>query len=125
MVTFSLALADGLMTWQSDYATATTGDYKNITTGASGCWWSGAGACNWPTPIVASPTALDDLWHAAVNGHGQYFHAGDPQSLTNGLSGALAGMSARTAAAAASATSSPNITQLDNVIYSTTYETVD
>jgi hypothetical protein len=41
MVTFSLALADGLMTWQSDYATATTGDYKNITTGASGCWWSG------------------------------------------------------------------------------------
>jgi len=36
------------MTWQPDYATATTGDYKNITTGASGCWWSGAGACNWP-----------------------------------------------------------------------------
>src|SRR3954447_2869679 len=73
MVTFGLALADGLMTWQSDYATATTGDYKNITTGASGCWWSGAGAYNWPTPVVASPTALDDLWHAAVNGHGQYF----------------------------------------------------
>jgi type IV pilus assembly protein PilY1 len=34
-------------------------------------------------------------------------------------------MSARTAAAAASATSSPNITPADNVIYSTTYETVD
>jgi type IV pilus assembly protein PilY1 len=125
MVTFSLALADGLMTWQSDYLTASTGDYKSITSGASGCWWSGAGTCNWPTVLEATPPALDDLWHAAVNGHGMYFHAGDAQSLTNGLSGALAGMSARTAAAAASATSSPNITQLDNVIYSTTYETVD
>jgi hypothetical protein len=31
MVTFGLALADGLMTWQSDYVTAQTGDYKNIT----------------------------------------------------------------------------------------------
>jgi type IV pilus assembly protein PilY1 len=125
MVTFALALADGLMTWQPDYQTASTGDYKNITSGASGCWWSGSGACNWPTVIEDQPTALDDLWHAAVNGHGQYFHAGDAQSLTNGLIGALAGMSARTAAAAASATSSPNVTQQDNVIYSTTYETVD
>ena len=34
-------------------------------------------------------------------------------------------MSARTAAAASSATSSPNITQQDNVIYSTTYVTVN
>ena len=123
MVTFSLGLADGLMTWQSDYATATSGDFKNITSGASGCYWTGAGSCNWPTVVANTPTALDDLWHAAVNGHGAYFHAGDPQTLTDGLSAALGGMSARTAAAAASATSSPNVTQQDNVVYSTTYTT--
>jgi type IV pilus assembly protein PilY1 len=125
MTTFTLALADGLMNWQPDYATASTGDFKNIATGASGCWWSGSSACNWPSVVADTPTALDDLWHAAVNGHGQYFHAGDAQSLTAGLTGALAGMSARTAAASASATSSPNITQQDNVIYSTTYQTVN
>jgi type IV pilus assembly protein PilY1 len=126
MVTFGLALADGLMTWQPDYQTA-AGDFKSIadTSGTSKCWWSGAGTCNWPTTESDTPTAIDDLWHAAVNGHGMYFHAGNPLTLTNGLSGALASMSARTAAAAASSTSSPNITQLDNVIYSTTYESVN
>src|SRR5262249_1598253 len=123
MVTFSLALADGLMTWTPDWQT--TGDFKNITDSSSTgkCYWNGSGVCDWPVPVPDTPTALDDLWHAAVNGHGAYFHAGDPQSMTNGLSAALGNMSARTAAAAASATSSPNITQQDNVVYSSTFTT--
>jgi type IV pilus assembly protein PilY1 len=84
LTTFTLGLADGQMTWQSDYATALSGDFKNITSGASGCYWSGAGSCNWPTVTANTPSALDDLWHAAVNGHGTYFHANDPQSLAEG-----------------------------------------
>ena len=122
MKVFSLGLADGLMTYQSDYETATTGDFSKIKTGATGCAFSG-GACNWPKPVHDSQSALDDLWHAAVNARGTYYNARDPTSLSAGLSSALAGINVRLAAAAASATSSPNITQTDRSIFSSTYRT--
>ncbi len=41
MTTFALGLADGLMTYQSDYENAVTGDFSKIKTGASGCSFSG------------------------------------------------------------------------------------
>ena len=75
-------------------------------------------------PASHDPSTLADLWHAAVNGRGRYFSAGDPTSLTLGLQGALAALNIQTAAAAASATSSPNITETDNFIYSSTFRTV-
>lgn len=123
MTTFSLGLADGLMTYQSDYENAVTGDVSKIKTGASGCAFSGSGTCNWPLPVADSQTALDDLWHAAVNGRGTYYNARDPASLAAGLTSALSGINVRLAAAAASATSSPNITQTDRSIFSSTYRT--
>lgn len=123
MTTFSLGLADGLMTYQPDYESAVTGDVSKIKTGAIGCAFSGSGTCNWPLPVHDSQTALDDLWHAAVNGRGTYYNARDPSSLAAGLSNALAGINVRLAAAAASATSSPNITQTDRSIFSSTYRT--
>jgi type IV pilus assembly protein PilY1 len=123
MVTFSLGLADGLMLYRPDYAKATTGDFSHIKSGASGCSFSGSGTCNWPLPVHDTQTALDDLWHAAVNGRGAYFNARDPSSLAAGLSAALAGMQAQTGAASASATSSPNISKTDRAIYSSTYRT--
>jgi type IV pilus assembly protein PilY1 len=123
MTTFSLGLADGLMTYQSDYETAVTGDVSKIKTGAQGCSFSGSGTCNWPLPVHDSQTALDDLWHAAINGRGTYYNARDPASLATGLSNALSGINVRLAAAAASATSSPNITQTDRSIFSSTYRT--
>ena len=125
MTTFTLGLGlDGLMDYRADYETATTGDFANIKSGASGCSWAG-GVCNWPVPVADSPSALDDLWHAAVNGRGQYFSARDPNSLADGLSTALAGMgmAVQVGAAAAAATSSPNITPSDRFIYSSTYRT--
>ena len=48
----------------------------------------------------------------------------DPNSLADGLAGALSALHVQTAAASASATSSPNITQTDNFIYSSTFRTV-
>lgn len=123
MTTFSLGLADGLMTYQSDYETAVTGDVSKIKTGALNCSFSGSGTCNWPLPVHDSQTALDDLWHAAINGRGTYYNARDPASLAAGLSSALSGINVRLAAAAASATSSPNITQTDRSIFSSTYRT--
>jgi type IV pilus assembly protein PilY1 len=126
MVTFTLGLGlNGLMDYRPDYEVSSSGDFANIKAGTpGGCVWTAQGAqCNWPVPVAATPTALDDLWHAAVNGRGVYYSASDPNSLANGLAGALAALKVTTGAAAASATSSPNITQTDNFIFSSTFRT--
>jgi len=123
MVTFGIGLADGLMRFQPDYATASTGDFANIQNGAlNGCFWT-TGSCNWPAPADNLNANLDDLWHAAVNGRGSYYQALNPDALRQGISATLTSLNAVVAAAAASATSSPNVTQTDNQIFSTTYET--
>ena len=124
MTTFTLGIVDGLMAYQSDYETATTGDFAKIKAASGGCAWT-SGTCNWPVPAADKQSALDDLWHAAVNGRGTYYQASDPNSVASGLSGALTGLNIRTAAAAASATSSPNITPTDRSIFSSTYTTVE
>jgi type IV pilus assembly protein PilY1 len=124
MVTFTLGLGlDGLMTYRPDYETATAGDFYKIKTGSSGCPWT-KGTCNWPQARGDTPSALDDLWHAAVNGRGIYFSAKDPISLQTGLTNTLASINMVSGAAASSATSTPNITPTDNFIYSSTYRTV-
>ena len=124
MVTFTLGLGlEGFMDYIPNYETSTTGDFARIKTGSVGtCSWT-TGTCDWPIPVANDPSALDDLWHAAVNGRGQYFSAGDPNSLALGLQSALAKLKVATAAASASATSSPNITQTDNFIFSSTFRT--
>ncbi len=58
-----------------------------------------AGTKNWPvTPnggntSTTNPAKFDDLWHAAVNGHGQYYKATDPISVANSLTAALRAIS--------------------------------
>ena len=126
MNTYTLGLGvDGLMTYRKDYMTATTGDFSKITSGDTGCSWESSlsRTCNWPIPIEEGITTVDDLWHAAVNGRGQYFSARTPKEAADGLREAVGAVAAITGAAAASATSSPNITASDNFIYSSTYET--
>src|SRR5438477_366205 len=81
------------------------------------------GTCNWPAPQQDQQSALDDLWHAAVNGRGTYFLALNPRTLANALQNALANIAGRNSSAAAAATSSPNITPKDNFAFSTTYQT--
>jgi len=124
MTTFTLGLGiDGVMNYLDGYEGAATGDYANIVSGATNCAWAPGVACNWPQVQQNNPTTLDDLWHAAANGRGTYFSARDPASLYQGLSNALASVAIRTGSAAASSTSSPNITQTDRFIYSSTYRT--
>jgi type IV pilus assembly protein PilY1 len=127
MVTFTLGLVDGLMRYQSDYDTATTSDFTKIKSASTGCPWSGSGptgTCNWPVPQQNLQSALDDLWHAAVNGRGRYYNARDPETLSFGLKNALSNVVSQVAAAAAAATSTPNINQFDNFVFSSTYRTV-
>jgi type IV pilus assembly protein PilY1 len=124
MVTFTLGLGlEGFMDYIPDYETALTGDFAKIKAGTAGaCSWT-AGVCDWPVPVGNEPSTLDDLWHAAVNGRGNFFSASDPNSLALGLQSALAKLKVATAAASASATSSPNITQTSNYIFSSTFRT--
>lgn len=123
MVTYTLGLGiQGLMDYRTDYETNAASDFAKIKGSASTCSWA-SGICNWPLPAQNSPSAIDDLWHAAVNGRGVYFSATDPNSLADGISGALSDLKVQTAAASASATSSPNITPTNNAIFSSTFRT--
>ena len=126
MTTFTLGIGvDGLMRYRKDYDTATEGDFYKIRTGATGCeWQSSSAVCNWPIATNDNDTAVDDLWHAAVSGHGRYFSAKDPTSLAEALAGTLNALQIKTGAAAASSTSTPNITQEDNLEFSATFRTV-
>ena len=110
MTTFTLGLGlDGVMKYVADYETAATGDYKNIVTGTTGCAWQAAGAtCNWPVPAANDPKALDDLWHAAVNGRGTYFSPGTRTPCTLAGERVVGGAGADRRGGGL-ATSSPNI----------------
>ena len=128
MLTFTISLGlGGLMQYLPGYQSATFGDFYNIKVGNTNCSWGTAGAtCNWPVPPLNDnddPAKLDDLWHTAVNGRGRFISANDAPSLYEGLVDALSDLRVLVAAAAASATSSPNITTTDNAIFSSTYRT--
>jgi type IV pilus assembly protein PilY1 len=124
MVTFTVGLGvDGIMNYRPDYETATVGDFYNIKAGNNTCSWA-SGTCNWPKPVEGTPSTIDDLWHAAVNGRGRYVNAQDAKALNDGIASALAEIKVVTGAAAASATSSPNVSATDKAIFSSTYRTV-
>ncbi|MFH2139618.1 MAG: PilC/PilY family type IV pilus protein [Pseudomonadota bacterium] len=89
------------------------------------CSWQTHGTvCTWPVPSSGAVANIDDLWHAAVNGRGAYFSASDPDSLSSGLSNALAGINARRGAAAAAATSTLNPVAGNNYAFVASYTTV-
>lgn len=51
---------------------------------------------NWGDPLSNIRSArIDDLWHAAYNGHGRYISATTPEAVTNALSAALANIGDR------------------------------
>jgi type IV pilus assembly protein PilY1 len=112
------------MRYQTDYDTSTDSDVAKIKSSSTGCPWSPTSTCNWPVPVNDQQSAIDDLWHAAVNGRGKYYNARDPETLAFGLKNALSNVVSQTAAAAAAATSTPNINQFDNFVFSSTYRTV-
>lgn len=68
-------------------------------------------AINWPDPTSSDPAKVDDLLHAAVNGHGGFFSASDPASLSNELSGLLSDIINRGTASGSSIAA--NSTRLD------------
>jgi type IV pilus assembly protein PilY1 len=115
MTTFTLGLGvDASLTYTSDYKTAEEGDFYELKQGTR----------NWPVPVADSQTAVDDLWHAAVNGQGTYFSAKDPNQLASSLSEALSSIKAKVGAGAAAATSTLNPVSGDNFTYVASYTSV-
>ena len=107
MTTFTLGLGNnGSLIYDPNYLTQVTGDYVNLKNGLK----------NWPIP-TGNGTNIDDLWHAAVTGRGQYFSASDPTSLIQSLKTALDAIKAITGTASAAATSTLQPVQGDNDIY--------
>ena len=138
MTTFTLGLgAQGQMVNApvdgKDYWNDTSGDFYSIETGETAnpstgiCAWQTSGVCSWPIPAADSNANIDDLWHAAINGHGTYFSASDPASLSASLASALTSINAtpRPGTAAAAASSNPNVSATDNYVFSSSYKSVE
>ena len=114
MTTFTLGLGvDGTLTYDPKYRDTPTGDFLAIKNGS----------LNWPQPVADSPTAVDDLWHAAVDGRGRYFSARDPAQLTAGLTNALTSLKAQFGSASAAATSNLRPVAGDNFAYVASFQT--
>lgn len=116
MVTFTIGLGlDGQLSYRPDYETAPSGDFFNIK----------QGSIKWPVPVADSPTALDDLWHAAVNGRGVFYSAKSPDAVSQGLGDTLEQLQTRVGAGAAAATSNLQPVAGDNFAFTAQYQTND
>jgi type IV pilus assembly protein PilY1 len=115
MTTFTLGLGvSGLLNYKADYLTSTSGDFQELI----------AGTKDWPHVLPTSGAEkIDDLWHAAVNGRGQYFSAQNSSALATSLSSALTSIEALNGTAAAAATSSLQPTLTDSAEFVTSYTT--
>lgn len=114
MVTFTLGLGmDGLLHYDPDYLTGTSADYEALKSERK----------TWGIPGNDKQENVDDLWHAAVNGHGQYFSARNPTQLVSSLGTALSAIERQVGAASASATSNMEPVAGDNYLYAASYAT--
>lgn len=71
----------------------------------------------WPTPVEDSPTAIDDLFHATLNGRGQMYMATNPSELAVSIQDGLNDMLSNVGAQASVAVSSVNLRRGDGHAY--------
>ena len=136
MTTFTIALGvSGVLNYIDNYRSSATGDFADIKAGTK-AWpiWPLRDPLN-PANIDPAyytsdskwddPRSIDDFWHTAVDGRGQYFSARDPNAVANGVTSALLGIDA-----AAASGSSVGYTTLepvagDNAAYVPYYQTYE
>jgi type IV pilus assembly protein PilY1 len=136
MSTYGLGLGvSGTLTFKPDYLTSFTGDFSLIRPPATASTTQLLPTLQWPVwpdPAVnyASDArfyndakSIDDFWHAAVNGRGQYFSAGDPTAVVDALGGALAKIDSVSGAGSAVTLSTSAPTADDNFSFLSTYKT--
>ncbi|SFM31806.1 pilus assembly protein [Variovorax sp. OV329] len=80
-----------------------------------------AAGSTWPVPQPGTATAIDDLWHAALNGHGQYFNSSDPERLRTSLGSILDDIVNRTGSASAVSVSNPSLLPGNNLAFAASF----
>ena len=107
----------GTLTYDPDYLKQTSGAFINIKQGTA----------NWPNTTGNSPgaEAIDDLWHAAVNGRGTYFATQNAEALAQAIQKSLDAVTAVVGSSSAAATTSlqPTAGQ-DNHVFIASFTTV-
>ncbi|MTW23047.1 pilus assembly protein [Allochromatium palmeri] len=84
-----------------------------------------AGTKSWPTVTSNTSTAIDDLWHAAVNSHGEYLSTTNPEQFATALSNTLSNIINRSQASTTSMLASSVFLETDSGIYQGTYDSSD
>jgi type IV pilus assembly protein PilY1 len=78
----------------------------------------------WPNPTQdRNPTAVDDLWHATINGRGQSYIATDVTGTLAKIQAMISDLLNKSGAGAAVAVSNVNIRAGDNTAYASAYST--
>ncbi|MGY0193579.1 pilus assembly protein [Leptothrix sp. BB-4] len=121
MSTFTIGLGlKGTLNYDRNYLTQSSGDFVDIKNGLK----------DWPVPAGTlgnreNATHIDDLWHAAVNGRGQYFSASNPDQLDDAISTSLASIKRVTESGAAAAASTLTPVLGDDWVFVPSFTTVE
>lgn len=121
MNSFTIGLGvSGTLTYDRNYLTQSVGSYVDLSNPASGV--------NWPTPAETdgggNATNVDDLWHAAVNGRGQYYSALNASLLADAINGVITTVQQVSGSASAASTSSLELVAgNNNQVYRASYTT--
>lgn len=132
MVTFTLGLGvSGSLTYDSAYrgqVDAGSGDFYRLR----------VGEVDWPVPVrksagvdpneglVNGEYAVDDLWHAAVNGRGRYFSASSASQVKAGIDEAVKDIEATSGSATGAASTAQNLVSgTVDLAFVATYKTKD
>jgi type IV pilus assembly protein PilY1 len=75
----------------------------------------------WPTPVSNSPTMIDDLWHATINGRGRMYLATDATATALAIRAGLQDILSQTGAQGGVAVSTVNLQRGDSRAYFGTY----
>ena len=78
----------------------------------------------WPNPDSGDSQKIDDLWHAAVNGRGEFFSADDPEELVSSLKSVFENLTSRIASGASVSVNGDEL-NTGSVMYQSTYTSGD
>jgi len=124
MTTYTVGLGvSGTLAYDKDYLTQASGDYVDLQK-APGV----SGKKDWPVPTESDSGGdarqIDDLWHAAVNGRGQYYSALNATQLAEAIKGVTDAIGEKFGSAAAATTSTLELVSGDdNQVYRASYTT--
>ena len=74
----------------------------------------------WERPLDDDQRKIDDLYHAAINGRGQFYAADDPQQLVDALDAVIKSITGSTATGSAVSINAQEL-QSDTALYQATY----